>query len=297
MIKPNYMCLGPPKCATTSLYHILKQHPQVEVSKFKEPHFFDYDVNYIKGFEWYINEFFDNIKENRCLGEFTPTYFIIDKVPKRIYKNFGSQIKFILILRNPVDRAYSHYLHSKRDLVDSLSFEEALSNEDLRLKDARKANNDYDYIRFSYINGGMYYKHLKNFLNYFDLNQFHIILFEDDFLKNKLVTMSNLYQFLNIKEFEINLNIKSNQSSETKYYFIKKLLNSDSYIKKIFKNVIFSSRLRNQIRNKLQFFSNKAIEKEKLDISFKNRILKQYFYDDIINLEKLINRDLSNWYK
>ena len=295
MNKPNYMFIGPPKCATTSLYDILKEHPEIGVSKFKEPHFYDYDNNFTKGFEWYLNEFFINIQK-KCIGEFTPTYFITNKVPKRIYDNFGSHMKFILILRNPVDRAYSHFLHSKRDLVESLSFEQALNSEDLRLKNALSAKNDYDYTRYSYVNGGMYFKHLKNFLKYFNLDQFHIILFEDDFMKNKEATMINLFDFLGVKEYRLNLDIRSNQSSETKYHFIKKILNSDNLFKKILKNV-FSSRIRNQIRNQLQFVSNKVVEKKQLDESFKKRIFKKFFYEDTIELEKLIKRDLSDWYK
>ena len=128
----NFMCIGAVKSATTSLFQILKQHPLISVSSFKEPHFFDNSDNYKKGKEWYLKNYFSNIDSSQVIGEFTPTYLSSNLSPKRISETFGTNIKLIVILRNPIDRAYSHYLHTKRDEHEDLGFIDAVKNENYR---------------------------------------------------------------------------------------------------------------------------------------------------------------------
>ena len=126
MSLPNFMCIGASKSGTTSLYDILKQHSDIFLPSFKEPHFFDIPLVYQNGIEWYKKTYFQSVKNEKCIGDFTPTYLFDEHAPERILNDLGVNMKFIIILRNPVDRAYSHYLHSKRDLHEHLSFEDAL---------------------------------------------------------------------------------------------------------------------------------------------------------------------------
>ena len=111
MSLPNFMCLGAAKSGKTTLYDILKQHPDIYLPSFKEPHFFDIHDNYNNGIDWYMKNYYS--KSNfKAIGDFTPSYFFEKEAPKRIYDALSKDIKFIVILRHPVDRAYSHYLHS-----------------------------------------------------------------------------------------------------------------------------------------------------------------------------------------
>ena len=126
MSLPNFMCIGASKSGTTSLYDILKQHSNIFLPTFKEPHFFDISPVYEHGISWYDKTYFSGVKKEKCIGDFTPTYLFDKYAPERILSSLGKNVKFIIILRNPVDRAYSHYLHSKRDLHEHLSFEDAL---------------------------------------------------------------------------------------------------------------------------------------------------------------------------
>src|SRR5579872_7315495 len=112
----------------------MSYHPKIQFSKIKELHFFDIDFN--KGIEWYRSNFPDEIiKHDKGLitGEATPYYIFHPLVPKRIFE-FAPKIKLIILLRNPVDRAYSHYHHEVNLSVEKLSFEEALKAESGRLE-------------------------------------------------------------------------------------------------------------------------------------------------------------------
>lgn len=294
MKKPNFMCIGAPKCATTTLYDILKQHPDVYLSSFKEPHFFDIDKNYHKGYNWYLNEYFSTIENHKIIGEFTPSYFIVPKVAERVYNTLGNDLKLIVMLRNPLDRAYSQYLHAKRDLIEPLSFEEALETESERLISCSEKGDDISYVRFSYINGGMYSKHLKNWLEFFDINQIKIVFFED-FENNQKKVMEEITEFLDLEPYEFNTGLKSNVAAVPKYMFIKRILNN-TFLRKIAKGLITSQKSRDKITNYLQRISNKPAKDSSLKSEMKIMQIKKYFLKDIKELEQLINCNLSRWY-
>ena len=101
MSLPNFMCLGAAKSGTTTLFDVLRQHPDVYIPAFKEPHFFDIPENYNNGIEWYERNYFRKA-DKRIIADFTPSYFFEKETPKRIFKGIGSEIKFVVLLRNPV---------------------------------------------------------------------------------------------------------------------------------------------------------------------------------------------------
>ena len=99
-------------------------------------------------------------------------------------------VKLIVLFRNPVDRAYSHYLHSKRDDHEDLEFKEALMNESSRLKKYEE-NGDYlSYLRQSYVSQGLYSEMLERYLEYFSLDNFLFIHFEDEFIKKREIAIT-----------------------------------------------------------------------------------------------------------
>jgi hypothetical protein len=155
MSLPNFMCLGAAKSGTTTLYDILRQHPDIYVPSFKEPHFFDIIENFINGLQWYEQTYFRQANR-KIISDFTPSYFFDDDAPKRIFESLGRDIKFLVIIRNPVDRAYSHYLHSKRDCHELEGFEHSLELEVNRLKKYRDHGDYLSYLRHSYIHQGLY---------------------------------------------------------------------------------------------------------------------------------------------
>tara|TARA_B100001093_G_scaffold305440_1_gene291375 strand:+ start:82889 stop:83794 length:906 start_codon:yes stop_codon:yes gene_type:complete len=292
---PNFMCIGAAKCATTSLYNILKKHPQIGLSSFKEPHFFDDYNNFKKGKEWYLDSYYKNLNSFMALGEFTPTYLASKKAPKRILNFFGNKMKFIVILRNPVDRAYSHFLHTKRDFHEKLTFTQALENEDKRLEEINYNQNFISFLRYSYIYQSKYHLHIKNYLKFFNIKQFHFVKFED-FVNDRKNTLNKILKFLEVSsEQDLDINVYSNKSSVARSKTLKSLMKKDSIFKRILKLMIPSLVVRQKLRNIVHAYNNKDTTKPILTQEVRNHIYNEFFNKDILDLEKMLNLDLNLW--
>ncbi|MFX1500829.1 MAG: sulfotransferase domain-containing protein [Promethearchaeota archaeon] len=213
-ILPDFVIIGAMKCGTSSLINYLTQHPYIKIPLFqKEVHFFD--RNFDKGINWYRSFFpsriykyiFTKIKKRNFLtGEKSPLYIFHPLVPKRLYKTLPNS-KIILLLRNPVNRAYSHYNHSVRNGRDKLTFEEAIKLEPERLKGEKnkilkfKNYRSIKYSSYSYLSRGHYLEQIKEWRRYFPKQQILIIKSEDLF-KTPQVVMNKVYDFLNIPRFK-----------------------------------------------------------------------------------------------
>src|SRR6056297_562433 len=103
----DFIGIGAQKAGTSSIFHFLKEHPEICTSSKKEIHFFDKEYNYLKGIKFY-RKFFNNCSSKNIKGEFTPRYIYHPKVAQRIKKYFPD-VKLIVSLRNPIERAISHY--------------------------------------------------------------------------------------------------------------------------------------------------------------------------------------------
>ena len=158
----NFYCVGAQKAGTTTLHDILIQHPEVYLPETKEAHFFDEDEKYKKGLNWYKKTFFSNYKGEKISGSCNPEYMYFDDVPKRIYDTIGTDVKFVFIFRNPMNRAYSHYLMSKRRCYEELSFADAILEEDKRIK-----KDYFNKTHFSYVSRGYYSQQVERYLKYF----------------------------------------------------------------------------------------------------------------------------------
>lgn len=186
---PDFLILGAQKAGTSSLSAYLNQHPQLFLSFQKEVHYFDGGVipssdNFAKGHSWY-RSFFPrrgDMGESALAFEASPLYLFNPLVPKRIFA-FSPKIKLIIILRNPVDRAISHYLHERRKGREKLAIEEALRAEEVRLQLALK-NRDYkssSFMHKSYKSRGIYHKQIAAFLEYFPRDGILILNSEEMF--------------------------------------------------------------------------------------------------------------------
>ncbi len=196
---PDFLIIGAQKSGTTALYHFLNQHPLV-VKKMDETHYFDH--NFDKTLEWYRNQFPERPKEGYLIGDKSPYYLFHPLVPERVHSLYPD-VKILVILRNPVDRAYSQYWHNIRNKVETLTFEEVIEQEPERLKgEFEKLISDptyksYNYQKFSYQERGKYIEQLKRWLNYFKPEQ--ILVITNDELRNKpKKTMGKVFDFLKI---------------------------------------------------------------------------------------------------
>ena len=292
MSLPNFMCLGAAKSGTTTLYDILRQHPDVYIPSFKEPHFFDIPENYKNGINWYEKNYFKSANK-KIVADFTPSYFFDKEAPKRIFESLGGKVKFVVILRNPVDRAYSHYLHSKRDDHEDLEFKEALMNESLRLRKYEE-NGDYlSYLRQSYVSQGLYSNMLERYLEYFSLDSFLFIQFEGEFIKHREETIIKILNFLEIDNFDLKIDIKSNPASKEKSKTLKRIMKKRGWWRKTLKLLVPSIQLRQIIRNKIQRANIIEIKVDKLSDELKREIYRNYFSEQIDSFHKTSNKKIS----
>ncbi|MBT8235241.1 MAG: sulfotransferase, partial [Bacteroidia bacterium] len=117
MMQLDFVNIGAAKSGTTTLHDILIQHPELCIPAEKDFHYFDNDVNYEKGSNWY-KSYFDSCKDSGKRGEIAATYLYSKAAAARLANDVGSDLKIIALLRNPAHRAYSEYMHLKRSHVE-----------------------------------------------------------------------------------------------------------------------------------------------------------------------------------
>jgi hypothetical protein len=289
---PNFICPGAQKSATTTLYNLLHQHPDVYLPDVKELHFFDNEEKYLKGISWYEKEFFSEVKGEKVIGDITPIYMYLDYIPQRIYNALGENIKFIFMLRNPIDRAYSHYWMSNRRGYEKESFEKAIELE----KDRVRIGN-FEKINFSYIERGFYSKQIKNFLYYFPKKNMKFILFED-LIWDTSDIMKQILSFLEVdSNISINYNIKSNPAKMPKSIMLRDFIQKPStLVKETTKLLIPNKKLRSKAIQAIENINYRKFKKPDLKLETRYKLLKIY-EEDIKKLENVINKDLSLWFK
>jgi len=224
---PDFIIIGAQRCGTSSLYKYLVKHPLVASSLRKEIHYFD--NNYKKGLRWYrahfpsilYKNFYKQIRKQEIItGEASPYYLFHPHAPKRIF-DILPRNKLIILLRNPVDRAYSHYNHEINLGVETLSFKEAIEIEEKRLSgEVEKILSDENYYSFnhnhySYLSRGIYVDQIKKWINLFPKNQILIIKSENFYNETQKI-YSKVLEFLELPNWKLEKYEKYNIGSYQK---------------------------------------------------------------------------------
>ena len=290
---PNFLIIGAQKGGTTSLINYLSQHPDVFVPYDKEIPYFHDDEFYKKGIDNY-KKCFSGWKGEKIIGHApVNTSFYAEKAAKRIYE-FNKAMKLIMILRNPIDRAYSHYWYCRRNcLEDSKSFEKALERELQMLQKDEIIPLSCVY----YISHGFYYKQINKYLEYFDRNQL-LILYYDDFKRDPDEILREIYSFLGLEEIsQKEVYGKYNVASMPKFRFIHELIFKDNIIKDIYKRIV-SEKFRQyakrtivdkMLKRNLAPFEYPPMKEET------RAFLQNIFREPNRKLTELLGRDFSNW--
>jgi len=221
-VLPDFIIIGAAKCGTTSVYNYMIQHPDIYPASRKEIHYFD-----LHRTGWYRSNFptiflKNRVKSNKrpfVTGEATPNYLFFPNVPKKVHK-ICPNAKLIVLLRNPIDRAYSQYHHQVRKKLlpprekerETLSFDEAIRAEEKRLEgEWGKISKDKSYPtekfrNFSYLSRGIYVDQLERWMKYFPKEQFLIIKTEE-FNEDPQGALNRTFEFVGVSKFRVeNLN-------------------------------------------------------------------------------------------
>lgn len=191
-VLPNFLIVGAMKSGTTSLAAYLRDHPQAYVPVEKELHYFT--LNRARGDSWYRHQFAPGIGM-RAIGEATPEYLYDRQAPARIAR-LVPDARLIVMLRNPVDRAYSHYWHWRRSMGETRSFEECIDDE---LQHSRAPGTPPPE---PYLAKGRYIEQLKRLAQHFDRAQTMVILL-DDLEHHPVDTFREVCRFLGIDDAAI----------------------------------------------------------------------------------------------
>ncbi len=200
---PDFLIIGARKCGTSTLYYHLTQHPHVERAVRKELHFFD--NHFDKGVEWYRQCFPPPRWEDRrrtIAGEATPKYLFHPAVPERAAA-VVPQAKLIALLRNPVDRAYSHYHGEVRHGRENRSFEEAVEEEKVRLSGGESAAPEHEAAPppFGYLAGSIYVDQLQRWSRFFSDEQM-LVLKSEDFFERMPEQIERILAFLGLPAWQ-----------------------------------------------------------------------------------------------
>jgi hypothetical protein len=287
---PNFICVGAQKAGTTTLHDILKQHPDIYLPELKEAHFFDQPDRYKKGIYWWISTFYNKYKNEKIMGSITPEYLFYEEIPGMILKDLGLKVKIIIVLRNPVERAYSHYLMSVRRGFETMEFKKAIECEFKRIKCG-----SFERNHFSYISRSLYVDQIKRYFDVFGESNILLLSFEKDIVRNIDKTILTIENFLGIEKIILNTNLKSNSASKPRFEIINKFLYEKNTLKKILRPIFRSEILRIKIAQLIDSINQRTVSKEHLSESVKKEIMHKYFKNEITDLETLLNQNFEYW--
>lgn len=297
---PDFLIVGAAKSGTTSLHYYLKQHPQIFLPKVKELYFFlllntppnrvpkwlkkeKHGVSNIGDYAKYFKEAADG----QVIGEVEALYLshFRDTIKniKEVYGQKSKDLKIIAILRNPVERAWSHFMMNKRDGNESLDFREAIKKE--VVKERLKSNRDWGV---DYIEVGMYYEQVNAFISEFP--QMRVFLYEE-LRDDGAQVVKEIFNFVGVDpQFMPNMETRYNMSGESSsklfdYFIVKK--NPIKHFLKLFFPYEF--------RSSLKFKAFKMIlRKKRMPDDIKKDLFERY-RNNILKLQSLLKRDLSIW--
>lgn len=224
---PDFLVIGAEKAGTTFLYSLLQEHPHFRAAAKKEVHYLD-SRKFEFGPQWYRAQFplHEKVGErNTVTGEASPYYLLHPLAAKRAYELLPD-VKLIVLLRNPIERAYSGYQHKVRDGVEPLSFEAAIEAEPERLageRDKIARSGDYysnNYRWYSYLTRGIYVDQIKQWHEYFAPEQFMIIQSED-FFEEPVATLDRVCTFVGLQPGQVDTPDSASPGTAPQYAPIK----------------------------------------------------------------------------
>ena len=291
---PNFLIIGVQKCRTTSNYNYLKQHPQVYMSPVKETNFLEREweniapdkkkPQKIDTFEKYC-QLFAGVKDEIAIGEASPNYLFHYQTSSELILRYVPDVKMIAILRDPAERAYSDYMMNVREARVKRSLTEQIK---------------YSSHKSFVILKGFYYTAIKHYMDKFGEQRVKVYLY-DDLCQDAVRMMQDMYGFIGVEsDFLPDTSIKSQTAAIPKIRLWNNLLKQKNLVRSTISSLIkpvLPLSARQKIRSKL---INMNLQKDKSKFPFSTedrRNLVNLYREDILKLQDLIQRDLSQWLK
>lgn len=297
MARPNFLIIGAAKSGTTAFYQALRQHPQVFLSAVKEPHYFafagermDYrgpgvtiNATSITDLDEY-EKLFAGVTHETAVGEASALYLYVPAAAPRI-REYAPEMKLIVILRQPAERAFSAFMHLTRDGREPLNdFAAALRAE------AERTRENWGFL-WRYTGLGFYAQQLTRYYALFPRTQIRVFLY-DDFRSDQLGTVREACRFLAVNDaFTPAMSLRPKVSGAPRNRWLHDFLRGPHPAKRLAKLMLPAS-LRERAKLRL---TNRNLVKQELPPDLK-RELTEVFRDDILQLQDLLGRDLTAWF-
>jgi len=305
---PNFLIVGAPRAGTTSLWHYLESHPQVYMSPVKEPKFFAFEGEEadFRGLSpedspgdtsvpWAITDLeayralFGGVTDETAVGEASTIYLYYHKKASERIRHYVPKAKLIAVLRDPAERAYSHFLfmrsHSREPLTD---FAQALEAEEERVRERW-------WPAFHYTRAGFYHEQLSRYFELFGRDQIRVYLYEDLKTDPSGVTR-DVFRFLGVDDAFVpeDMDVRHNPSGIPRSERLYAFLYSGFRQARPFVEPHLPKRLRHQVPRVVASLKNRNLDKPRLLPEVRGRLIGEY-RDDVLRLQDLIGRDLSSW--
>lgn len=292
MKKPNFFILGAPKCGTTAMAQWLSTHPEIFISKIKEPHYYntDHKNTIVNNDRQYFSLFEKASNKHKVVGEASVFYLYSKDAVFNIKKDLdNNDLKFLVMIRNPVEMAYSLHQQQVYNLNEPVKdFKKAWNLQVERKKGNKITLLTRNEIQLLYGDVCKLGEQLQRLFKAVDKNSVKIVLLED-LKKDPEKAYKDVLSFLNLSVDDRNDFNPINEGKSRKFVVLAMVVKTLGVIKhklKITKGV--------GILNKAMEVNNTPATRDKMDVEFANE-LKAYFKDDVLLLSSLINKDLSCW--
>jgi len=294
--KPNFLIVGAAKCGTTSLFEYIRQHPDIYMPACKE-------VSYFSGrneendmsLEEYLT-FFSPAMQQKRIGEASGAYLYPKDTPKKIAHTLGTDIKIIMILRNPIEMAHALWGQNKRDGHENLSFFEAVEQENRRLHDnAFKQEIRIWLYQYAYIDRALYAPQVTRYIDTFGRENVKVYIFEK-FFKDIEKSLTDLYNFLEVDpEFKIPHYKKYNVAGKVRSKILRRFYSKEHILTDPVRKLV-STPLRRAIIGWLYKINSQPVTRKPLPPDTRAQI-HQRFMISIHSLESLIGTNLTTIWK
>jgi len=286
--RPTFIIPGAAKSGTTYLARVLDAHPEVFMSYPKEPHFFVTEKPYgdtVRTWEDYL-ALFRNANGCRAIGEASTAYIYHWEETSRRIAEFLPHCRILILVRNPVDRAYSMYWQNVRDAREPLSFEEALAAEERRVRHRWEVS--YHYTGIGYVADGIH-----RFTRVFGEDRVKVVLY-DDLFDDVESTLSGIMRFLGVSETGYRVpRSRVNLSGQPRWTRLQALMNEPGPVKRALMGVT-PRRLRRRVRERISAWNLRRAPRMADDTRAQ---LVARFDQEIAAIEEISGRSLASWKK
>lgn len=273
---PNLITIGAMKCATTSLHYYLSLHPEISMSRRKELDFFVSEKNWERGIEWYKSNF---IGKAKIYGESSPNYTlypIFSGVPERMH-SVVPEAKLIYVVRDPVDRLLSHYVHSCSKGREKREPAEALTD-----------------FNSAYFYRSRYYMQLEQYLQYFPGSNI-LVISNEDLFHHRRETLRKVFKFLDVDEaFDCPQFSKLKHTSGSKRekdrfgLFLEQVVTKSRVITPL------PAKVRRQVENWIYLPFSHEIKRPTLNAEARQKLINN-LADDVNRLREYTGNNFENW--